>query len=149
MANWRFSIFNCLVFFSSCALAAEPVFTVRLGDAETLLAKSDTPPDLAPFDWQKNPMCPGWHNLPQVLAEERGLHQWRMDRMRLEAVGEVLRAWIDGKEVFPGGVKDVGAALVAAPAEGGHKGRPYKSGTAGLYAEGLAIMDNVEVRPAR
>jgi hypothetical protein len=78
-------------------------------------------------------MCPGWHTTPQNIAEERGLHQWRMDRMRLEAVGDTLRAWLNGNEVFPGGVKD--AAL--------------KTGTFGLYAEGLTVLDNVEARAAQ
>jgi hypothetical protein len=105
----------------------------RRGGAETILAQTDAPPALAPFDWKTNPMCPGWHDLLQVKAEERGLHQWQMDRMRLQAVGDTLRAWINGKEVFPSGVKD--GAL--------------KAGTAGLYSQGKTIMDNVEVQPAK
>jgi hypothetical protein len=102
----------------------------RLSGTDTVLATCDNPPALAPFDWQKNPMCPGWHHLSPVLAEERGLDQWRMDRMRLAATGGQLRAWINGREVFPARVQD----------------RDLKAGTAGLYAEGKVVFDNVEVR---
>ena len=31
---------------------------------------------------------------------------WRLDRIRLQAKGDTFQAWIGGKEVFPGGVKD-------------------------------------------
>jgi hypothetical protein len=103
----------------------------RVNGAETVLATSDNPPSLAPFDWQRNPMCPGWHGLSQVIAEERGLHQWRMDRMRLAVAGDRLHAWINGQAVFPSGVKDA----------------DLKTGTAGLYAEGKVVFDNVEVVP--
>jgi len=102
----------------------------RVSGTDTVLAANDHPAALAPFDWQQNPMCPGWHKLSQVLAEERGLDQWRMDRMRLMAAGDELRAWINGEEVFPAGVKD----------------HDLKAGTAGLYAEGKVVFDNVEVR---
>ncbi len=100
----------------------------RLNGADTVLAKSDSPPALAPFDWKTNPMCPGWRDTPQPVAEERGLHQWRVDAMRLEARGDTLHAWLNGKEVFPTAVRDP----------------DLKSGTFGLYAEGLTIIDNIE-----
>ncbi len=105
----------------------------RLNGADTVLAKTDSPPALAPFDWRTNPICPGWRDTPQPIAEERGLHQWRVDAMRLEARGDTLRAWLNGKEVFPAGVKDPG----------------LKSGTFGLYAEGPVIVDNVEAGKAK
>ena len=105
----------------------------RLAGAETVLARTDSPPGLAPFDWQANPMCPGWHDLSQLHAEERGLHLWRMDRMKLQAVGATLRAWINGGEVFPEGVEDA----------------QLKVGSAGLYAGSRAVFDNLQVRPAK
>jgi len=102
----------------------------RVAGAEAVLAQTDSPPPLAPFDWQTNPMCPGWHKLSPIHAEERGLNHWRMDRLRLAAKGDTLRAWVNGKELFPGGIRD--SAL--------------RRGTAGLYAENVTVMDNVEVR---
>lgn len=69
--------------------------------AEAVLARSDKPLEPAAFDWQRNPMCPGWHAMSKLHAEERGLHQWRMERMRLQAVGQTLRAWLNGQEVLP------------------------------------------------
>ncbi|HUT35180.1 MAG TPA: hypothetical protein VNE39_16945 [Planctomycetota bacterium] len=105
----------------------------RVNGTETVLAKTDSPPPLAPFDWKTNPMCPGWRDTPQAIAEERGLHHWRVDTMRLEAKGDTLRAWLNGKEVFPAAVKDP----------------DLKAGTFGLCAEGQTVMDNVEARPAK
>ena len=99
-----------------------------LHGTDTILARTDSPPALAPFDWRTNPMCPGWRDIPQAIAEERGLHQWRVDHMRLEARGEELRAWLNGKEVFPAPIRD--------PA--------LSSGAFGLFADGLAVFDNVE-----
>jgi hypothetical protein len=105
----------------------------RVNGKQTVLAETADPPALAAFDWQTNPMCPGWHGLSKLHAEERGLHLWRMDRVRLQAVGSRLRAWINGKPVFGEGVHD----------------GDLPTGTAGLYAENLTVMDNVEVRPAK
>ena len=53
--------------------------------------------------------------------------------MRLQAVGQTLRAWLNGRELFAGGVKD--AAL--------------KAGTAGLYAANRTVFDNVKVGPPK
>ncbi len=105
----------------------------RVGGKDTVLAETDKPPALAPFDWQANRMCPGWHKTSKLHAEERGLHQWRMDRMKLQATGRVLRAWINGREVFAEPVRDA----------------DLQAGTAGLYAENRTVLDNVEVRPSR
>ncbi len=69
--------------------------------------------------------------LPKSVQVKKAL--LRMERMRLQAVGQTLRAWLNGQEVFPGGVKD--AAL--------------KVGTAGLYAANRTVFDNVEVGPPK
>lgn len=105
----------------------------RANALETVLAKSDSPPALAPFDWRTNPMCPGWRDTPQAIAEERGWHHWRVDRLRLEARGDALQAWLNGRPIFPDGVKD--GAL--------------KTGTFGLFADGHCVVDNLEAAPAK
>ena len=105
----------------------------RASGKETVLAKADTLPALAAFDWQANPMCPGWHAMSKLHADERGISAWRMDRMKLQAAGGALRVWVNGKEVFKDPVKDA----------------DLKSGTVGLYAENRAVLDNVRVSPAR
>jgi len=112
--------------------ASQARLVKRRGGKETVLATTDSPPALAAFDWQSNPTCPGWHGLSKLHAEERGLHRWRMDRMRLQAVGQTLRATLNGKELFDKPVRDA----------------DLNAGTAGLYAASRAVMDNVVVRRA-
>ena len=112
---------------------AQALLIKRAAGKETVLARSDKPPALAAFDWRKNPMCPGWHKMSELHAKESGLPEWRMDRMRLQAKGSALRAWVNGRSVFAGPVTDA----------------DLPSGTAGLYAENRTVFDNVEVRPAK
>jgi len=97
----------------------------RVGGKDTVLAAADRPPPLAEFDWKENPCCPNWR------GREKG-PGWLLDRIRLQAAGEVLRAWVNGKEVFAGGVRDAHLA----------------AGAPGLYAQYRAYFDNVEIKAA-
>ena len=58
---------------------------------------------------------------------------WRLDRIRLQARGDTIQAWIGGEKVFPGGVKD----------------GDIKTGAPGLLAGYQAVVDNVEIGAAK
>jgi hypothetical protein len=103
----------------------------RVNGAEEVLARKPAPA-YAPFDYKTNPLCPGWHGLSEEEAGRR-FGAWQLDRFRARVVGDRIRAWVNGTEVFPGGVKDTG----------------FKQGGAGLYAETPSYFDNVEVKAAR
>jgi len=103
----------------------------RTRGAEKVVAESRTAPPLAPFDYQTNPLCRGWNGWDEVQA--KALADWRLDRLRVQVAGDVVRAWVNGKEVFPGGVKGA-----AAP-----------SGTFGLYAETPTCFDNVKAKAVK
>jgi len=103
----------------------------RLAGVDAVIAKTDKAPAFAPFDWKTNPCS------TQYPKNERNtdatFKAWRLDRLRLAARGGVLRAWINGTELFPGGVKD----------------DALKTGAVGLCAESPACFDNVIVKASR
>lgn len=101
----------------------------RVAGKESVLNETKEVPPYAPFDYNSNPMCPGWHKW--VEKQGAALKTWRLDRVRVLVKGDTIRAWLNGKELFPGGVKDP----------------DLKTGTAGLYAENPACFDNVEIGP--
>ena len=103
----------------------------RIGGVDAVIAQTDKAPGFAPFDWKTNPSSTGFAQ-NEALTDAK-FKAWRLDRLRLAAKGGVLRGWVNGKEVFPGGVKDAA----------------FKAGAVGLYAESPSCFDNVEVRQAR
>jgi len=101
----------------------------RLNGVESTLATAHNPPALGPFDWQTNPSQSA---RPDQMKKEDGdkyFATWRLDRIRLQAKGDTLQAWIGGNKVFPGGVKD----------------GDIKTGAPGLLAGYAAVIDNVDI----
>jgi hypothetical protein len=95
---------------------------------ETKIAEAKAPA-YAPFDYKTNPMCPGWHSWDEIQGKK--LKSWKLDRLRVQVKGDTVRAWVNGQELFSGGVKN------ADPARG----------SIGLYARTLSCFDNVRVKP--
>ena len=100
----------------------------RIGGVDAVIAQTDKAPGFAPFDWKTNPCSTGFAKNDRLT--DANFKSWRLDRLSLQAKGGVIRAWVNGKEVFPGGVKDT----------------DLKTGAVGLYAASPACFDNVEVR---
>jgi len=103
----------------------------RVKGVDTVIAQTDKAPGYAPFDWRTNPCSTQYPK--NARNTDARFEDWRLDRLRLAAKGGVIRAWINGKEVFPGGVRD----------------DALKTGAVGLYAESPACFDNVNVRDAQ
>jgi len=100
----------------------------RLNGEESTLATAENPPELGPFDWKDNPS----QHVKNSWSDEQGqkyFANWRLDRIKLKAKGDVIQAWTGGKELFPGGVKD----------------GEIKTGAPGLLAGYQAVIDNVEI----
>jgi hypothetical protein len=103
------------------------VLVRRKEGTETVLAENKSAPGYQPFDWKTNPMCPGWHKNKDVGPRVKGI---LLDRLRVQVKQGQLRAWSNGTEIFPGGVKDSDIGV----------------GTIGMYCEGVCVFDNLVVK---
>ena len=104
----------------------------RLDGVESTLATAENPPKLGRFDWKTNPS----QHVKNSWSDEQGqkyFATWRLDRIRLQAKGDTIQAWIGDKELFPGGIKDEGIT----------------AGAPGLLAGYAAVIDNVEIGGAK
>ncbi|KKN08579.1 hypothetical protein LCGC14_1055360, partial [marine sediment metagenome] len=107
------------------------VLIKRLNGAETVLAESNDIPGYLPLDVKTNPATTEWAKNPRITAET--FKTFHLDRLRLSAKGDVIRATVNGKDIFPGGAKD-GDLTIGMP---------------GLYSVHGCCFDNVEMRAAR
>jgi len=110
---------------------SKAVLIKRRAGTESVLAESADIPGYLPLDFKTNPATTGWAKNERATAENyKGFH---MDRLELSARGEVIRATVNGKDVFPNGVKD----------------GDLKEGMPGLYSAHRCAFDNVEIRKVK
>ena len=100
----------------------------RVNGTESVLAESKEIPGYLPLDFKTNPATTGWAKLERVTAEN--YKDFHLERLKLSAKGDVIRVTVNGKEVFPDGVKDSDLA----------------TGMPGLYSAHRCAFDNVVVK---
>ena len=82
------------------------------------------------MEFKTNPATTGWAKLERATADN--YKDFHLERLKLSAKGDVIRATVNGKEVFPDGVKDGDLA----------------TGMPGLYSAHRCAFDNVEISKA-